>query len=334
MMNDNWESIDSKKINNLCIVECYRSEGEPLLKIDFDLVVIFSSPESRAIEYVKILKESKSDIALFIDFETSGSSLLRNTNDKINRDFLYKISNKFEYIKMKIEDVYENIESITRLIFSRVTSLNNILIDATGPPSVYSMALISLFRKFYPIPKLHILNFSGDYSSDQEKELSFTEGFVSDIWVPNYIGHPDFSKPWLYILGLGFEAFRAFNICKKNEPDKIICIVADPGYSSDYGDKAINNNIQLLQYYGVEDEIIRIDVGNPLEVLNEISRIRNSFKKKYNICYVPIGPKPFAIGMALAGLNFPDDSILYEIPKLFILKEVKRNRFVWYYKVT
>jgi len=334
-----WKEIDKINIRNRISISCFKTNNENISE-QYDLGIIFSSSESRALEYKKLFSGKSFNDTLLIKFLLKQPSDLRERNDLENYKILKKISkNKPTVIdNLNIEDIKENIYEIIMKIPKVSFRVNSQwFLDMTGAPSVYSLSILGFLKGIYPAPNIHLLNVSGRYTDKKNIANSFTEGYREDIWVPFFIGEPDWKSPSLFIFLLGFEGNRALSIYKRCEPVFVEAIIADPGYQKNYKTDALEKNNYFLREVNIpNNKVVTADVGNPIEVHNKIKRIVKRYKDRYkniNIVYVPIGPKPHALGASISAIEDKTSSILYEIPNSYTLKEVERNKFIWLYKI-
>lgn len=294
----NWKEISKISIRNKISISCFKTNNKGISE-QYSLGIIFSSAESRALEYQKLFSGKRFDNALLIKFKLTEYSNLRESNDLKNYTILKKISKKEPIVidDMDIENIKKNIYNIIMKIPEECFRFNSQwFLDMTGAPSVYSLSILGFLKGIFCAPNIHLLNVSGRYIDKNNLVNSFTEGRREDIWVPFFIGEPDWKSPSLFIFLLGFEGNRALTIYKKCEPDFTEAIIADPGYQRNYKSVALKNNRYFLKEANLlEDEVCTVDVGNPIKVYNKLEQIVKKYKNKcktINIVYVPIGPKP------------------------------------------
>jgi hypothetical protein len=333
---NNWEKIDKLEIENNISISCFRTKQE-IISEHYNLGIIFSSLESRALEYGKLFSGKTFDRTLLVKFDFKEKDNLKN--DLENYQKLKKISKKGPIVinNLILENIKYNIKKIIINIPKESLNLNSRwFLDMTGAPLVYSIAILGFLKKIFPAPNIHLLNVSGIYKNSDVIN-NFTKGFNEDIWIPFFIGKPDFKSPSLYIFLLGFEGDRALSIYKKCDPVYVKAIIADPGYCEGYKKIALKKNRYFLKEVNIEPRsVTTADVGNPIEVFKKVKKIVNRYKKSYekiNTVFVPVGPKPHALGAAIGAIEDSTISILYEIPLSYTLKEVERGNYIWLYEI-
>lgn len=329
-----WELINNLNAKDLEI-EVYKSENGKIDEV-IDLAIIFNSYESRALEYCNLFKNNQIKKALLINFQSDKE--IKAINLKKNRNFLESIvsENIVEITDLDIFNYYENIQ----LIISNIPSESLFygakwFIDITGEPSIYSVSLLKSIKQLFPSPLLLMLNVSGIYATESNRtHTHFSEGIREDIRIPFYEGNPDYSKPWKYIFLLGFEGERSLSILKLNEPASCEVVVAQPGYEEQYAEEPIKKNECFLRELSYEkDDIIYTDIGDVISLINIFNGIYLETKKEMNLCIVPLGPKPHALAAGLFGIINPEISIMYQVPHKYYLKESKRGKYMWLYKI-
>ena len=334
---NNWELINSIDVPGLK-VNSYKAEKATITHwIDF--AIVFNSCETRALEYVKLFKQNQIGTALLINFKSTNE--IKHRNLEYNRKKLKDLTrgNVIELeVELDIFDYQNNIEIILNSIPNEVVfNKANWFLDITGEPSIYSVALLKSIKQIFPPPVLYYFNVSGIYDSqDNNVHKHFSEGISGDIYIPNFHGRPDYSKPWKYIFLLGFEGERSLSILKKCEPLSYEVIVANPGYLDKYEDQAIKNNecfLRELGFVSPDSDVINIDVGDAVTVFNRIKEIFKEIQGKMNLCIVPLGPKPHSLGAGFFGLVNNEVSIMYQVPHKYFLKESKRGKYIWLYEI-
>ncbi len=335
-MNDNWQNINSikNKFFSATVFKAKCSDIIPLEK-EFDLVIVFNSTEERTLEYSKLFEQKKVTNSLLIDFKNSVSEL-KSTNSKRNQQILAEISINTPQIISDL-DIFCYEESLQKIIQSIPSDLFNkkssFFIDITGVPLIYSTSLFKILKLRFPSPDLYLLNVSASYTVGTNSSFQFSEGEIENIYIPSYYGRPDFSKPWLYIFLLGFEGNRSLSILKQNQPDFCEAIIAQPGYQDDYEKKAIEINSAFLSESNIEvNELIRVDAGDPVALCEKILEIYKSTPSS-NICIVPLGTKPHAIGAGMASIIQENISIMYQVPKRYSMNDTKSGEYLWLYEI-
>lgn len=334
-MNNMWKLIGSLKKSELDI-EMYSSENGTIDEV-IDFAIIFNSYESRALEYFNLFRKGQIKKALLINFQSDKE--IKATNYQKNKQFLEETieGEPLTIEGLDIFNYYDNIQNILDKIPRDCIFYGaRWFIDITGEPSIYSIALLKSIRQLFPSPQLLLLNVSGIYESQLDKtHTHFSEGIREDIKVPFYEGLPDYSKPWKYIFLLGFEGERSLSILKLNEPTSCEVVVASPGYEEKY-DKVplVQNECFLYELSYKEKDIIYADIGNVVDLLCKFEEIYSKIEGKMNLCIVPLGPKPHALAAGIFGMIHTEISIMYQVPNKYYLKESKRGKNIWIYKIT
>lgn len=335
-MNDKWQIINSIK-NKFFSSEVYKANCKEITPLDriFDFVIVFNSTEERTLEYGNLFKSDSTKDALLIDFKDTESEL-KASNIKINQEILTKIAINKPVILSDLdifnyeESIHKIIQSIPEYLFRQKSSF---FIDITGVPLIYSTSLLKLLKLRFPSPDLYLLNVSASYSIGTNSSYQFSEGEIGNIYIPGYFGRPDFSKPWMYIFLLGFEGNRSLSILKQNQPDFYEAIVAEPGYQDNYFSKALEINSSFLTESNIsKDEIIKIDAGDPVALCEKILEIYE-LNPNCNVCVVPLGTKPHAIGAGMAAIIKDDISIMYQVPKKYSMNDTKAGNSIWIYEI-
>lgn len=328
-----WNKIDELKSSSISI-EVYKSE-DSIIEEEYNLAIIFNSFDSRSLEYAKLFEKKAFKNAIIISFQSDKKQKMDNLiQHKKNMGKLCE-NDPIIISDIDIFDYQNNLSKILVQIPIEALQINSKwFMDISGVPIIYTISLLKQIKRIFPSPILHCTNFSGEYVSNAPSHNQFSEGYSRDIYIPNYAGNPDFSKPWKYVFLLGWEGTRSLSVLKKCEPDSIEIIITKPGYKSGYEVEVLENNKSFLLDCGVqESNYIYADAGNPLQIIREIETIYLKSKDVFNLCIVPLGVKPHGLGAGLFGCLNNDVSIMYQIPKRYKLHEVKRGQYIWLYKI-
>ncbi|MCL3782695.1 hypothetical protein EMN47_20100 [Prolixibacteraceae bacterium JC049] len=333
---NNWKEINSLT-NKFFTTNVYVSELNNILPFEdsFDFLIVFNSTEERTLEYAKLFKSKHVENCMLVDFKGEESDFKSNNLIK-NTKLLSSIS-KSDPIIVNGLDIFSYEESIENII-ERIPLLqfgidSKCLIDITGVPLIYSTTIFKLLKQKFPSPELYLLNVSAKYEKGTNSNYQFSEGERENIYIPGFYGKPDFSKNWLYIFLLGFEGNRSLSILKQNQPDFIEAVIAEPGYQVGYKSKAIEINKSFFAESNIsEDEIIRVDAGDPVALCEKVLQICIDYEES-NICIVPLGTKPHSIGAGLAAIINDSISIMYQVPKKYSMNNTKSGELLWIYKI-
>ncbi|MCQ2272960.1 MAG: hypothetical protein MJZ72_09305 [Bacteroidales bacterium] len=310
----------------------------------YGIGVFFNSSESRALVYRSVLQQHSLSYAILVDFN-GGTNENKKINLVSNLTALEGIAD--ERTVLDFADIFsyqQNLDKIVISIKNYLTNVNNksVFIDISGVPLIYSVALLKFLFRLFPIPDISILNASGRYI--QRGEEQFADGEQYDMYIPGFYGAPDHTLPQHYIFLLGYDGERSLNIYLDNLPERISVIVPSPGYDIGNDKNTINNNREFLREIGFDineyseiennngySNLYYIDISDIESVKERIESIYDEDKDKYEIRLVPLGPKPHAIGAALAAVFNNNISIMYQVPRKYYMSEVPVGDKIWLY---
>lgn len=348
-MNLSQHYLDKFMIEN-AYVTAWSNTDLADFNVRFSCGIFFNSSESRATEYSEVLKPDSIEYGLLIDFcdhnqvslsSNDEANCLKIKNLEVNKTKLRAICKEIDILT--ISDIFNYAENIKVILASIPESLfrldSNFFIDITGTPLIYSSAILKLLKDRFPSPKVYMLNVHAHYESSGTKQ--FSDGTRSDIYIPGYYGGVDHNKPTLFIFLIGFEGSRSLKILQENEPDEAIVIVADPGYEKANAEFSLVKNSHFLMEVGIDVQdnsiaqkrLIRLPIYDIGKVCETIIKIYSDHKDRYSIRLVPLGPKPHAIGAALAAICQPEMSVMYQVPKKYVLSETKSSGEYWLYRI-
>lgn len=311
---------------------------------NYDVGIVFNSSESRSLAYAGLFKAKSIAVMILVNFD-GGDNENKRRNWEKNVKELEHLSVKTILVRLNsVFDYQKNLDEIATLIIRHRSKTNktNVFMDVTGAPLIYSVALTKFLFRLFPVPGVSLLNVSGRYAERGEQQ--FSEGEQFDIYIPGYFGNPDHSKQLHYVFLLGYDGDRSLNIYRSNLPDKVSVIVPSPGYETGNDRNTISNNRDFLLetgYYLMDDKLPRkysrnknlylIDISDITAVMRRIEEIYEEDKDNYEIRLVPLGPKPHAIGAALAAVFNNEISIVYQVPRKYFMSEIPCGDNMWLY---
>ncbi len=330
-----WDLISEHTASGIT-AKSYRTESDQIDE-DFAVAIFFGSYESRGLVAAECLKPNSCETSIIIYFKETDDQGLRLRYDEELRQRVGKCTKSEPIVIagksiMRIDDILKDIlEKIPDNAFSRNRRW---FIDTSVSPKPYFLSLMGYFRHKLFRPSFTLFNSTGHYEKNVNPALafSFTEGFENYMLVPWFWGRPDPRLPWAYFFLLGFEGDRSYATYDKFEPDFVRALISDPGYMPGYPEHARNRNRQFLEE-SCPGEIVYSDAGDAVETWITIDKAIAEMPSRTNVCLVPLGPKPHAIGAALRALEDDLPSILYLMPKSYRVRDIPRGAYIWKYEI-
>jgi hypothetical protein len=316
-------------------VESYKTESDPI-DDDFAVAIFFGSYESRGLTAAKCLKAKSCATSIIVFFKEMADQDLRIDYDRQLRDRVKEcsVAEPLEIVDKSIGNIQDILKEILdRIPPSAISRDCKWFIDTSVSPKPYFLGLLAYLRHKLVRPKLTLFNSTGYYEKNLSPAVafSFTEGFEDYLLVPWLWGRPDPRLPSTYIFLLGFEGERSYATYDKFEPEFVKAVISDPGYMPGYKEQAMERNSQFLTESC--PEIVFSDAADPVETWIKIGEMITRMPTKTNVCMVPLGTKPHAIGAALSALENDLSSVLYLMPKSYKVRDVPRGDFIWRYEI-
>lgn len=310
---------------------------EEKIQKDFDVGIFFSTFESRGLVSSELLKRKSCRNTYIVFFDEAKNEPLRKKNDRLLLRQISRCSKKEPFVirghsVRDVEKIMNNI--LGHIPAACYTHTQEWFIDIVGAPKPYFLGLLGNLRSRIRAPKLTLFNPTGDYGKNDSsnEDYSFTAGFDSYMWVPWLWGRPIPALSWTYIFLLGFEGNRSYEIFDRFEPRYVKALLGNPGYKKDYFKKAIDRNTAFLK--AANPKRIYSNAADAVETWRTILDSVNKDPIKTNICIVPLGSKPHALGGGLAALTSGSPAVLYLMPRSFKIRDIPRGEYVWIYEIS
>lgn len=330
-----WKPMSAFRERDVC-GESYRG-GCTGIDEHFDYGVFFSSYESRALLSSRLLSRRSLSASIVVCFKERDDQGLRNNNDRI----LVKQVTACSRTKPIVLDGQFSVRDVARVVAEIVgrapgNALNGTarwFVDFSGSPKPHFLGIIArLFRQTHA-PRLTLFHPTAVYTEEAKTGFSFTKGFDKYIWVPGLCGRPDARKPWTYIFLLGFEGERSYETYCRFEPEHVMALIGRPGYKPNYVRVAKEKNRAFLDEARPEP-ILYANAGDAVATWRTLSKAIEKVKDEKNVCIVPLGTKPHALGGALAALAAEAVGVLYLMPRAWAFRDVVPGEYVWRYDLS
>lgn len=330
-----WEFISERKSFGIH-ARSYRSVADEIEQ-EFSLGIFFGSYESRGLESSRLLRKKSCESSIIVFFKEMDNKGLREKYDKI----LYaqvRDCSITEPIPIEEKSIV-NIEGILKDILARIPKSSfapdkRWFVDTSVSPKPYFLGLLGNLRQRIESPQLVLFNSTGHYEKvlDPREAFSFTEGFEEYLWIPWLWGRRNPRLPWTYVFLLGFEGDRSYGTYERFEPEYIKALISKPGYRPNYPREVEERNRQFLEE--ACPQIVYADAADAVESWSRIDESLEKDRQKTNICIVPLGPKPHALGGCLSSLTDGVPALLYLMPRSFKVRDIPRGDYIWKYELT
>ncbi len=314
----------------------WQSEDSPIDDA-FSVGLFFSSYESRCLESSRTVRKDAIERSIIVYFKEKDPTGLREKHDKVLFDQVRRCTRTEPQVidSFSVQDVESILADIMKRIPAELgTGECRWFIDITGSPKPYYMGLLAWLRSRVESPVLTLFHTEALYEKKHpvEEAFCFTEGFSRYIWVPRMWGEPDPRLPWTYVFLLGFEGDRSIEIYERFEPRDTMALISRPGYQPDYEKVALQRNARFLNE--AKPEMLYTSAADPIGTWSELESRIVRIQAKSNVCIVPLGTKPHALGGCLAALATRTPAVLYLMPRVYKVRDVVRGEFLWKYEIS
>jgi hypothetical protein len=140
----------------------------------------------------------------------------------------------------------------------------------------------------------------------------FTEGRWRTVHVPGIRGSYRPGAKQHYVVALGFEGDDTYRVIQQQEPDRVTAIIPNPPVYKGLVKRCRDENEVLLRDWAGPNgqrECGALDAVSMDEVLRSLHDTHE------NLCLLPVGTKPHALGMAVHALRDGRPLLLYRWPE-------------------
>jgi len=325
---------------NICGIS---STIEKINDDDFDIFFYTVGWESRFAEILNHLGDSftsnRNIVCSFIESGRKGYNPIKKNKfiDELNvhtntKSELYE----FEYSKFnKFED------EINQIIYTELKSKRKPLkigFEISSCPRYYFLSVFSLC-----IAKNYTSDFSlfyseGEYSrneNDNGLDDYFSSYGEETIIIPNTGSTKEEGKS-VFVFSLGFESKFIIDEIIKREPDHVIFLCANPGYTPEYEENVEKEIERIVNFCELPDDMYTKDnatAGDAIRAWGTLEDNSNIGKKNTHVVHYVTGTKPHCLAMTLNGLVNDNTIVKYRIVKKYKNRDVKPNGEFWRYDI-
>jgi hypothetical protein len=182
-------------------------------------------------------------------------------------------------------------ETATRLMEQFPRSELEIHVDYSSMPRVwYCFLFDGLEAMLGPNASLYFWYSAGIYDGTE-----YPTAGVSDVEV--FSGKPTLNAgDRTHIFGLGFDRIRSSAIFRVLDPQRLVCFYADPGIRTDYVQRVIEDNRDII---AAATLVFTVPISDFGLAFGRIASMARQFVKDGDVILVPDGPKPLVLASSL-----------------------------------
>ncbi len=280
------------------LIEVQDIDINEVIAESYDLVVFSCGYESRCTFLPDKLLKQNSSVTLILNF----SEFKDEGDRKFNEQFFQINFSKGKTITNKFDDdtkIYEYLQE-----FNQENKKDlRVLIDYSSMSRLWYVSILNWAR--YSSLSSITIDFSysaGKYNKD------FQPMVINNIQaLPGYEGVTTYSRT-ISIFGLGFDYLSSLCVLDKLEPSIVHSFIATPIYQ-EYQNQAEEVNAEFIQNYS--EPVIYFPLNSVSKTYRMMSELVYPYLNKYNISFIPMGPKPHVLASALLSIRFNDIINLY-----------------------
>jgi hypothetical protein len=263
----------------------------------YDLAFFSCGYENRAITISKTLNHQMLDNSIVLLFGER-----KNIGNRQENEAYF---NSFENTKIELN--FDNEEPIYDYLNHFLSQYNkkelHVLIDYSSMSRLWYVSILN-WAKFVNLKRLEIdfIYSVGSYKDD------FTPLVIEEIHtLPGHEGITALPKT-VSIFGLGFDSMSTLCVLDKLEPSIVHSFIAEPIFP-DYKGKTELNNKDFLDNYS--EPVLYFPLNSVEKTYRLMSELISPYKDRYNISFIPMGPKPHVLATAILSFKFTEIINLY-----------------------
>ena len=311
--------------------------------IDFDIFFYTVGWESRFTDILNRLGDSfmseKNYVCCFKQGDTKGYDA--NAKSEFIKE-LEKHIGASESIEFEYSDFKTFEEQINNKIYFELELKKRPLkigFEISSCPRYYILYVLGLCISKNYTKEISFFYSEGEYSSTDEGDDfdDFFNSYGVETKIITYSGLTQNEDKKVFVFSLGFESQFIIDKIMISEPDFVIFLCANPGYTREYEVKVKNEIERIVRFCKLpENRYTQIDAaaGDAISAWQQLEEIKNDELKDAHIVHYAIGTKPHCLALSLNALVNDNVIVKYRIVKKYSEMDVKSNGQFWRYDIT
>ena len=314
---------------------------------DFDIFFYTVGWESRFAEILNHIGDSfTSEKNYTISFKQEG---IKGYDDKNKRDFIKGLKKHIdagpELIEFEYSDFTTFGEQINDIIYYELEMKKRPLkigFEISSCARYYILYVLGLCISKNYTKELSFFYSEGEYSNiDKSDDFDDFDDFFNSYGMETeiipYSGSIKNEGKLIFVFSLGFESHFIIDEIMKHEPNFIIFLCANPGYTREYEGRVKDEIKRIVDFCELPDNMyIHKDApaGDAISAWQQLEGIKNDELKDAYIVHYAIGTKPHCLALSLNALVSDNIIVKYRIVKKYKSMDVKPNGKFWRYNIT
>jgi len=318
---------------------------EYIMDSDFDIFFYTVGWESRFAEILNHIGESfHSEKNIVLSFEVNGEN---GYNPQERERFIDKLkehtagrvqSYEFDYSKSKLRDFREKINDIIYEESRIKQKPLKVGFEFSSCPRYHFLSTFSFCIAKNYVNKLALFYSEGEYiihDNDNALDVFFSSSGEETVIIPN-TGSAKEEEESVFVFSLGFEANFIIDEIIKWEPDYVVFLCANPGYTRAYEEKVDAEIVRIVKYCELPPsryKIINAIAGDAIGAWKTLEESDYPGKGKMHVVHYVIGTKPHCLAMTLNAIVSNNVIVKYRYAKKYNKRDVKANGHFWRYDI-
>lgn len=311
---------------------------------DFDIFFYAVGWESRFAEILNHLGDSfmpeKNYVCCFNQGGIKGYN--PNTKSKFIKELEEHIDAEPESIEFEYSDFKTFGKQINDIIYSELDMKKRPLkigFEISSCPRYYILYVLGLCISKNYTKEFSFFYSEGEYSNVGEVDDfdDFFNSYGIETKIIPYSGSIKKEGKTVFVFSLGFESHFIIDEIMKSEPDFVIFLCANPGYTREYEEIVKDEIERIVDFCELPDNMYtQMDAaaGDAISAWQQLEENEIVELKYAHIVHYAIGTKPHCLALSLNALVNDNRVVKYRIAKKYNKRDVKSNGEFWRYDIT
>jgi hypothetical protein len=162
----------------------------------------------------------------------------------------------------------------------------------------------------------------------------YTEGEWRTVVVPFLEGAQGLGSGRRVYASLGFDGGQSYQVISQYDPDELLPIMSNPGYTEHYTQLAIQENQKLITSMGIPtDRILQCYAADACGLLARIMDFEITAPPDHEVLHLCFGSKPHALALGLAATIVGRASVVCRIPGKYVERQTQPSDVSWLYTI-
>jgi hypothetical protein len=165
-------------------------------------------------------------------------------------------------------------------------------------------------------------------------KYNYSQGEWATAVVPFMEGTMGLGSERRLYASLGFDGGPSYEVISRHDPDELIPVIANPGYTTKYTELAIRENAKLIASFDVlASRVVEAFPADIVTVFDKVAEAEQHISKPGDVLFFCLGSKPHALALGLVACTLNRPSVVCRVPQRYLERHTLASKFSWLFRI-